>query len=285
MPLGDLIRNFNSHGDQGDSILFADGTRVAAWHQGLRLGSWFQPIIDPVRNTVVGHEAFLYAGTIDRQPLATEDAFALAGDPDSVVRFDRLCRTLHALNFLAQRRHAGGYLYLNVHPRHLLAVPCQHGLIFEAILKRCGLGPEDTVLELDAARVNDDARLLEAITAYRQRGYRIALDRFGRETCDCTRLEVLRPDIVKLHRELPALAVGQDREASDDYPRLVAAAHAIGAIAVAQGIETPAELEYVRAAGADLVQGFLLGVPQPDCVATHGHCTSRPAHPTNGVPS
>lgn len=268
MPLGDLIRYFNAHGEPGGGTLFADGPRVAAWHEGLHLGSWFQPIVDLGRNAVVGHEAFLVAGTVDRQPLAPEAAFDLAGDAPSVVRFDRLCRTLHALNFLAQRRHAGGYLYLNVHPRYLLALPSQHGLIFEAILKRCGLGPEDIVLELDANRINDDSRLLEAITAYRQRGYRIALDRFGREAGDVDRLAALAPDIVKLHQELPgqALCPGGDSAA---YARLVHEAHAVGATAIAQGIELPAELEFVRAAGADLAQGFYLGIPQADCVATH----------------
>jgi hypothetical protein len=73
-----------------------------------------------------------------RKPMPCESA-------GSVMHFDRLCRTLHALNFLAQRQHAGGYLQLAVHPRHLLAVPSQHGLVYEAILKRCGLAPEDTM--------------------------------------------------------------------------------------------------------------------------------------------
>ena len=75
-----------------------------------------------------------------------------------MVHFDRLCRTLHALNFLAQQRSTGGFLQVPVHPRHR-AVPNQHSLVYEAaILKRCGLAPEDIVLELDRADARHAAR-------------------------------------------------------------------------------------------------------------------------------
>ena len=139
MPLTDLVRYFNAADSAEDSMLYLDGERAAAWHKGLRLGSLFQPIVDLRQERVVGHQATLSARREDGSPVSSEEAYALCETAESVIHFDRLSRTLHALNFLAQQRHAGGYLQLAVHPRHLQAVQSQHGLVYEAILKRCGL--------------------------------------------------------------------------------------------------------------------------------------------------
>lgn len=179
MPLTDLIRYFNHSDLAGDSMLYGEGERVAAWHDGLRLRSLFQPILERASRQVVGHLALLDVRDEDGQPLVTETAFARCLTPAAVVHFDRLCRTLHALNFLAQRKHVGGYLQLPVHPRHVLAVPSKHGLVFEAVLKRCGLAPEDIVLEFAEPAPGDES-WQAAISNYRERGYRIA--RRGQDT-------------------------------------------------------------------------------------------------------
>lgn len=244
MPLTDLIRYFNSTDPAGDSTLYCDGEAAAAWHDGLHLRSLFQPIVDLARRQVVGHQAWLAASRQDGSAVPAEEAYAACRNAGSVVHFDRLCRTLHALNFLAQRRHAGGYLQLAVHPRHLLAVPSKHGLVFEAVLKRCGLAPEDLVLELATGRILDDQRLADTVHNYRQRGYRIALA--GNEAHP----ELFAPDIIKQpleqYRHLPGPA------------RL----HI-------EGIASDEDVRRARQLGAGLGQGSWFGEARPLCVSTH----------------
>lgn len=178
--------------------------------------------------------------------MSSNEAYARYASAESVVHFDRLCRTLHALNFLAQRRHAGGYLQLSVHPRHLLAVPSQHGLVFEAILKRCGLAPVDIVLELETGEFLDDARLASAIKNYRERGYRIALSGSGEHP------ESFAPDIVK--RTLDNLINPSFIHPSQTH---------------ADNLLTQSELALAQQSGIHLGQGNLLGKAQRDCVSTH----------------
>src|SRR5574343_66315 len=175
MPLTDLVRYFNVADTTGESTLYLDGKRAAAWHRGLHLGSLFQPIVDLRQERVVGHHALLVARRQDGVTVSVEAAYAACETAESVVHFDRLCRTLHALNFLAQQQQAGGYLQMAVHPRHLLAVQNQHGLVYEAILKRCGLAPQDIVLELAADSLDDSGHFAHALANYRQRGYRVML--------------------------------------------------------------------------------------------------------------
>lgn len=271
MPLTDLIRYFNAADGAGRSTLYPVGERVSAWHDGLRLGSLFQPIVDLRQQRIVGHQAWLSAELEDGRPVSVEQAYARQQAPEKVIHFDRLNRTLHALNFLAQRRHAGGYLQLAVHPRHLKAVPSQHGLVYEAILKRCGLGPEDIVLTIDAGEFSENPQLGDALINYRQRGYRLALDALGAEPAS-EALHALRPDIVLLPLNTDGLLL-------DSVRRLDIAVQLCG-------IETGLDLAQANAAGGRLGQGGLFGLAESTCRATHskGGVAYNSSYST-GVPS
>lgn len=251
MPLTDLIRYFNVADSSGDSTLYPEGRRVGAWHRGLRLASRFRPIVDVQREMIVGHQAILDARRDDGSPIGPLAAYELCASADEVVHFDRLCRTLHALNFLAQQQHTGGYLQLAVHPRHLLAVQNQHGLVYEAILKRCGLGPADLVLQLAEPRA---AGLEQALDNYRQRGYRIAL-KPGNSLADVRAALALQPEIIKL-------------DTPPDQPLRELAQRAGVAIELG-GIANVRELAAARRDGIDLGNGPLFGEAAPDCRPTH----------------
>jgi EAL domain-containing protein (putative c-di-GMP-specific phosphodiesterase class I) len=245
MPLTDLIRHFNSTDLAGDGMLYAadDGERAAAWFADLRLHSLFQPVVDLGTEEIVGHQAILVATREDGSTLDAEGAYALCPDDEAVIHFDRLVRTLHALNFLAQRRQTGGFLQLTVHLRHLLAVASKHGLVFEAILKRCGLAPVDIVLEVADVRSAAGERLSTAVASYRERGYRIALT--------SPSAQHFVPDVVKRSVSDPALP------APGELPLHLT------------GIDTAADLTLARSNGARFGQGELFGGARPDCLPTH----------------
>lgn len=100
------------------------------------------------------------------------------------------------------------------------------------------------------------------ISGLRERGVRFAVDDVGAGYSGLGQLATLRPTYVKLDR---ALVRDIDRElarlalvrALADYAR------GTGGLLVAEGVETVEELAHVRAAGAPLVQGFLLARPGP----------------------
>lgn len=254
MPLGELIRYFNAAVSDGDSTLYDQGGYIAAWHDGLHLGSLFEPIVDLRNERIVGHQASLAARHDDGRTVSEEDAYARSATPATIVPFDRLVRTLHTLNFLAQSRHAGGFLLLPVHARHLRAVNSQHGLVFEAILKRCGLAPEDIVLELDHCQLAGCAHLAAALDSYRQRGYRLALCGIERPFAAMQALQ-LAPDIIRL-----------PDGATDESVALLRQGRAT---LLQSGIASRRQYESARNATVELGQGALFGEPQADCRATH----------------
>jgi EAL domain-containing protein (putative c-di-GMP-specific phosphodiesterase class I) len=262
MPLTDLIRYFNVADTTGESTLYLDGKRAAAWHHGLRLGSLFQPIVDLRQERILGHQAHLLAQHEDGRVITAAEAYAACETPTSVIQFDRLCRTLHALNFLAQQQVTGGYLQMAVHPRHLLAVQNQHGLVYEAILKRCGLAPEDIVLQFDTCSIGIQPRLADAVSNYRQRGYRTCLT----GPLPSEALLTLKPDIVQFDSAASAKAL-KSAQPTDVLIELT-------------GIDTGQTYSKANAAGLDLCQGQLFGSPEADCRPTHGKHRVAYNHPS-----
>lgn len=254
MPLTDLIRYFNAADSADGSMLYPVGERVEASHNGLRLGTLFQPIVDLRSERVVGHQAMLAARRDDGEPVASEAAYALCESAQAVVHFDRLRRTLHGLNFLAQLRYAGGYLQLTVHPRHLQAVQNQHGLVYEAILKRCGLAPEDIVLAIDARGFADEAHCAHALAGYRQRGYRLAVSLAPEDVAATGAVFALRPEILRL---------------SARHAGLESAARSASLRIELAGVASGADFRAARADGIELAQGSLFGNPAADCRPTH----------------
>ncbi len=231
-----------------------DGAGSAfARFKGLTLRSVFQPILDSHTQRPVAFEALLRATDADGSPLAPPDAFARPQGGD-IVTFDRLCRTVHALNF-ARQALAGDILFLNVDARHLLSVGGGHGATFEALLAQCGLTPDRVVLEILESGIDDLGHLAVAVEAYQRRGYRIALDDFGCRHSNFDRLWHLTPDIVKLDRSLIDQAT-HNRRARLILPRLVELIHSLGAQVVCEGVETAEQHRLAADAGADLVQGY-----------------------------
>lgn len=263
MPLTDLVRYFNAADQAGDSTLYLDGERAAAWHDGCRLGSLFEPIVELASGRVVGHRASLDVRADDGAPRQAADLYAACATPAAIVAFDRLSRTLHALNFLAQRAYAGGYLQVPVHPRHLLAVPNQHGLVYEAILKRCGLAPDDIVLEIGACAPELTARLAEALDAYRLRGYRLALQG-----------EALDAEGALLASLRPAIVCGEGVAAGWTGLRQI------------DGVAEAAAAVAAREAGYRLAAGPYFGLPEARCRATHSRSgVAYNAGSTPGAPT
>ena len=91
-------------------------------------------------------------------------------------------------------------------------------------------------------------------------GVRMALDDFGAGESNLARLLHLPFDVLKLDRTLIS-TLGQQPEAERFMCALQSFASRLNLELVAEGIETPAQLEAMRALGCQRAQGYLLGRP------------------------
>lgn len=225
---------------------------------GVRLNSAFQPIYDIQHGELFGHEALLRPSLGGELSSTPEFAFTYAEQAGKLVPFDRVSRTLHVLNF-RQIYAENGLLFLNVHPKLLIAVNA-HGKVFERILHSNSVPTERVVIEIQEALIEQEKQLTEAIDNYRDRGYRIAIDRFGSTQSHIDRLWKFAPDFVKLDLQLIQKAE-QNIRVRKILPGLIKMIKDLGAQPVITGIETQTQLDIAIESGASLVQGFFLARP------------------------
>lgn len=140
----------------------------------------FQPIYkvstDPhLPNTTIGYEGWVRSfDGLNSEGLSPYHLFARAAREHELIALDRLCRTLHAINFFAQS--ASGFLFLNVHERLLKNIKYDHGRTFAAILIAMGLNPGQIVIEIPEAAAGHRAFLAYILENYRRNGFKVAIN-------------------------------------------------------------------------------------------------------------
>lgn len=225
---------------------------------GVRLNTAFQPIYDSEAGDLAGHEALLRPSLGDELASTPEFAFTYAEQAGKLVEFDRVSRTLHVLNF-RQIYAENGLLFLNVHPKLLISVNA-HGKVFERILHANSVPTSRVVIEIQEGLVEQDKQLAEAIDNYRERGYQIAIDRFGSEQSHIGRLWKFAPDFVKLDLNLIQQAESNER-VRKILPGLIQMIKDIGAKPIITGVETQVQLDIAMETGSTLFQGYFLAKP------------------------
>lgn len=232
----------------------ADESRVAGRFFNCRVSSVFQPIVELSQGRVAGHHGLLRIDAQGEAPLAPWGLFALAAGDAMLRQLDRMCRTLHALNYFPQVDDEQ-WLLLNVEQRLLASVPSEHGTVFERILAEFGLTPRRIVIDLPRSVIADRRLLERAARNYSLRGYRVAVPLDSWDEATLRLLEGVAADIVRVDA---SLGTAQHR-----LKAFAAALHDRGILLLARRVECSRLLDLVAEAGADLVQGFYVGRPQP----------------------
>ena len=126
-----------------------------------------------------------------------------------------------------------------------------------------GLDPRMLELEIvENALVGHEPMVDTVFEALGAAGVELAIDDFGTGYSSLSYLKRLPIDTVKIDqsfvRDVPA-----SPEACAIVNAVIAMAHGLGLVVVAEGIETSAQLEFMRQAGCDRGQGYLFGRPEP----------------------
>ena len=123
--------------------------------------------------------------------------------------------------------------------------------------------PRQIRLEVtESAAMTDTAAATLALTRCRKLGMEIVLDDFGTHYSSLTYLQQLPIDTIKIDR---SFVRGLPNSPSDAaiVRGIISLGHDLDRRIVAEGVETTAQLEWLRAASCDAVQGFLVERPMP----------------------
>lgn len=213
------------------------------------------PIVVTETEQIYGYEA-LARGT-RRELRSPQVLFDVAEEANLIWELTRLLRR-RAVDGIYRSLAPDQYLFLNVDP-HEFDDPTFRNLN----PKDLGIeGPNRIVLEItERTAIKDYARFQEYLAAFRERGFRFAVDDAGSGYAGLGSIANLNPDYIKLDMMLIS-NVDTNFLKQNLVETLVNFAESQGAMVIAEGIERREEFETVRELGVHLTQGFLFYRPQ-----------------------
>ena len=148
---------------------------------------------------------------------------------------------------------------VNVSPLQLAHVDLPR--LFHQILLDTGLPPRRLEIELtETAIIADRERALHVLRQIKALGVGVALDDFGTGYSSLETLRVFPFDKIKLDRFFLAELAG-NAQSTAILRAVLALGKSLSIPILAEGIETPEQLDVLRREGCDEAQGFLIGRP------------------------
>lgn len=232
-----------------------------AWERG-ELSVAYQPVYRLADNKLVGAEALLRWQHPEHgmvSPAAFIDVAEQSGLIETigpqVLRV--ACRdAVHWGEFGAEEPL---FVSVNVSPRQLRSGELPD--LVEACLKDTGLPPSQLHVELtETAVIGDELHASMLLSRLRSLGVKVWLDDFGTGFSGLSHLRRVPVDGVKIDRSFIA-DVLRDPDDLALTTAIIAMAHSLGIIVVAEGVEKEGQYAILRERGCDLAQGYWLGHP------------------------
>ena len=223
-----------------------------------RFEAHFQPIVSvETPGAVYGYESLL-RGVTGEGLMAPLPLFEVAGGLKMRGQLDSRARQTAISE--AARAGLNSRLFLNCLPS-ALDDPQEALRAITQTVDEAGLRREQIVLEIVESECVEDANALRAgLELFRRAGVGVALDDLGAGYASLHLLERLRPDFVKLDRELIS-GVDGDAFKAVIAEKLLETARGLGIVTVAEGVETEGEWRWLRAHGGELAQGYFFARP------------------------
>lgn len=217
----------------------------------------FQPIYSLNTQKVIGLEA-LARGDHHGEVVSPYFLFKYAKENDCVLAVDRLCRE-KAMNAFAKENVAPA-LFINFETSVLNDVVPGNGEILKTASEN-NISPENIVIELNESNVKDTYDLLMFADFYRSNGFLIALDNVSSGFDVQNRIMLINPDIIKIDRAIVS-NIDTNLYNQEVFKSLINTARQIGAMTVAEGVETVDEVLTCMLMGVDYFQGFYFSKPE-----------------------
>lgn len=131
------------------------------------------------------------------------------------------------------------------------------------IVQEFNVPPSALVIELTESRAaRNQLTMLETLARLRLQGFELALDDFGTAYSGLDRIRNLPLSILKIDRSF-VTDVETSVRARGIVSACVSLARRCKLLTVAEGVETPGQMQALKRLGCDMVQGYLIARPMP----------------------
>lgn len=225
--------------------------------QHRRLAPLFQPIAALRGAMLYGYEA-LIRGPSDSPLHSPLNLFSTAASYGRLAELELACREVSIEQF--GQLQLQGRLFVNVSPAVVLQPDYPHQRTLQ-FLHKAGISNQRVVIELtEHYPVEDYEMMRQAVTHYREMGFAVAIDDLGAGYSGLRGWSELRPDFVKIDRHF-VQNVHADPAKRQFIHSICEIAHALGSEVIAEGVETPEELETILGFDVAYAQGYHFARP------------------------
>jgi EAL domain-containing protein (putative c-di-GMP-specific phosphodiesterase class I)/GGDEF domain-containing protein len=209
----------------------------------------YHPIVLAETQEIFGYEAL--ARGVLRSLRSPEVMFDVAAEADLLWELSRLCRA-RAIEGIETHLQPGELLFINVDP---------HDFSDPAFNEREVKYPDRVVIEItERTAIKDYPKFRERLRAFREIGFRFAVDDAGSGYAGLGSIANLEPDFIKLDISL-INGIDTNFIKQNLVETMVKFSNDHGAKVIAEGVERAEEFKAVRDLGVHLVQGFFLHRP------------------------
>jgi EAL domain-containing protein (putative c-di-GMP-specific phosphodiesterase class I) len=214
------------------------------------------------RGHMIGVEALARWPHLERGIIEPAQFIPLAERTGRIVALDRWAIATAARQAAAwSAKGWSGWVSVNLSARSLNDSDLAGYLV--SCMRQYEIEPGRIVLEItESAAMRDVEVTARILHQLKDAGVLIALDDFGMGHSSLAHLKYFPVDILKLDQSF-VRDIGSDPKFEQLIEVIITLAHRIGARIVAEGVETEPQLNWLRAAGCDYVQGYLIGRPGP----------------------
>ncbi len=233
-----------------------------AWDRG-ELSLAYQPVFRLADGAMIGAEALL-RWRHPKHGLVAPSVFIEVAEESGLIEalgpqvLRAACRDAVRWN----ARAPGGqplFVSVNVSPRQLRSGDLPR--VVAATLAESGLSPQQLHLELtETAVIGDEIHAGNLLSRLRETGVKVWLDDFGTGFSGLSHLRRVPVDGVKIDRSFIA-DILRDPDDLALTTAIIAMAHSLGIIVVAEGVEKEGQYALLRERGCDLAQGYWIGHP------------------------
>lgn len=223
----------------------------------------YQPIVELATGRIEGVEALVRWDHPERGLLSPDDFIAVAEESGQILDIDRwvLHQATAQIRDFQQRVESAQGLTIHV---NLSARQFDHPRLVPDVkeaLEHSGLDPACLTLELTEGVIMADTEATRRrLTSLKQLGVMLAVDDFGTGYSSLSYLRRFPVDVLKIDKFF-IHGIGRGPEDSALARAVVKLAQTLDLAAVAEGIETEGQLEYLRELHCDSGQGFFFSKP------------------------
>ncbi len=135
--------------------------------------------------------------------------------------------------------------------------------LIKGILDETGLDPMHFELELtESILMKDEEKLIKKLCAIKDTGVRLSIDDFGTGYSSLSYLKRFPIDVIKIDRSF-VMEITSNPDGAAIVQTILAMAHTLKLRVVAEGVEKPEELMFLREHGCEEMQGYYFSKPVP----------------------